>query len=388
MYFMFSNTLLTATAIAFIGEICLGASDDVQPSTARLAEMLLAGVRDGRERVRQGVVYGVAERSDGPMSSTRPASFFTAFDVDAEMFRFDYTRTARVRGRDGRNASTQAPRREANHQYIRLPDKSIQFGRITGENVPGEITIFGADEPLPPGFELYDARAIGLLTAGGFSRRWKLEEVFDRVYNALSPTEVADEGDGVYRLCATSRDGGYRYCLWVDRNRGFTPLRLEESARAVPAVPGRPNNWPWSTVFATSAAWARINDAWIPTRWSITDYSGGKTLWSCTYRLEWKCVNEPPSQQLFDIASFDAPKGTLVTNAVGQQPYIDHLVGVKQSPLDGALLRGRGTVRRVAWTTGQIALAIVAVALATTLLAIELRRRDRRKRNGGPQALS
>jgi hypothetical protein len=372
-----------AIVIGLIASTCFAGDDAKRESEAHLGRLLLAGVRDSRERLRKGLVHAHIDPVDDlevnpSWPSSQATSFFAAFDADERLLRFDYTRRARFPHGDGERSLGDTGISEVTQHHIRTPDRWVQFVQVSDTEAPGEITIYRRDEALPSGVKLYDTRAIGLLTAGAFQRHWELAEVFDRVYNAIPPTEVADEGAGIWKLCGISGDGGYRYCLWVDRAHGFTPIRLEESARAVPSARERPNRWPWSTVFASDTTWEQINDVWVPVRWHIADHKGGTTSWSFAYRLEWESVNERPPVSLFAVESLGAPKGTLITNAMGPQPFIERVVGVPNSALDGTVFGTKGTVRRVSWSNLQVALIVVAALLAILLVVASLRGRHRR----------
>ncbi|MGH7135831.1 MAG: hypothetical protein ACREHD_08835, partial [Pirellulales bacterium] len=295
---------------------CEGAAD---AEAKRIGELLFTGMRDARERLRNGVVRALGEWVEQADASTRPIGFYAAFDTDEDRVRFDYTRRAHFRGHEGDEAQGKPWSSDITHYYIRRPDASVTFQRIHDRDGPGEISIWPADREPPSGVTTYDVRAIGLLTQSAIKRRYTLSDVVEKLYSEHPPADAVDEGGGLWRLSrdVTFPKGTYRYTLWVDRERGYSPTRLEESARPALADPERPNKMPWTLQFVSSASWKDVNGVWVPVNWRIEERLGKRLLRSYTYELEWLSVNEPPSAELFTIESLNAADGTLVTNAIG-----------------------------------------------------------------------
>lgn len=118
---------------------------------------------------------------------------------------------------------------------------------------------------------------------------------------------------------------------------------------------------------------------WVPNTWRVEWWKRGAVDRSYDYALKWRSVNEPPSSDLFEVESLNAAKGTLVTNFVGQQPFIERVIGEPDSVVKGTVLSSRQGVRRVAWTAAQIALIAANVVVALGLLALIVLRRRRSK---------
>jgi hypothetical protein len=356
---------------------CEGTAD---AEAERIGQLLLTGVRDGRDRLRKGVVRARGDWVEQADASTRPIAFYAAFDMDEERLRFDYTRRARFRGHEGDEAQGRRWSSDITDYYIRRPDASVRFERIQERDGPGEITIWPADSQPPSGVTIYDVRAIGLLTREAIKRRYTLADVFEKVYAAHSPGEVVDEGGGLWRLSrdVTFPKGTYRFTLWVDREHGFSPTRLEERSRPAPADSRGPNKMPWTLQFVSTASWKEVNDVFVPVSWRIEEWLGKRLVRTYTYNLEWLSVNEPPSAELFTVDSLNSADGTLVTNAIGQHPFIERVIGDPDSVLKGTVFGTHGSYRRLSWTWTQALLVAVGVVLAVLLTAVVLARRRAR----------
>lgn len=314
--------------LTLIGWTVTGALAAAAEGGDNTARLLLAGLKDGRDRLRQGVLVAKGRPDKADTSAPRAGTFRIAFDLEAGRKRYEITERAHFGDHDGHGHSQEPWSSDVTHYYIGRPDMSITYQRVHERDGPGQITIWAADRPPAPGLKIYDVRAAGLQMAMDFARRRTFSECM-ALFEERQPTEAVDEGDGIWRLSRTTQfpAAAHRYVVWIDRSRGFSATKLEEYVRPAAVDPKRIDDVPWFPQWTSAATWTEINEVWVPAVWKIESWKGKTPCWSYTFEFEWASVNEPPPDGLFEIDSLNATVGTLVTNALGKQPFIERVIG-------------------------------------------------------------
>lgn len=192
------------------------------PANSSNGPMLLMGLRDHRDRLRQGIVEAKGEQRVG--SASRPVRLAVVFDLDRGLLRSEYTEYAsRANAEQSKNDhDAKKHLKEQTIYYIHRPEASIVFNRVSDENRPGNIVISSPDKPVSPALHSIDPRAIGLITSLAYSHPRSFSDLIE-LYAAKPPDETTDEGAGLWRLTWMSATSEYRQSLWIDRSRGFSP---------------------------------------------------------------------------------------------------------------------------------------------------------------------
>lgn len=305
----------------------------------RLGEFHLAGMRDARERVRSGVCNVAVRKAGTNRKSTSDGEYFFAFSLNDDCLRFDQRFGSRVT------------------QYARNKRESMLH--VAGSR---GITKYAPDWKVSiPEAQPFDFRLIGLVSLAEFDYRCSYDDVRRFLEQRAQLSEVVREDATLCRLSwkYDIQSSNLRHTIWIDSSRGFSPVRTEVIATH------HPKDGPTITrnQAATKTDWQRVSDVWVPRRWSLSEGDGTLTL-EATF--DWKSVNEPIAEKLFQVEGLEAPDGTLVVNNRLGTPIVESTIGQTD-----AREPGFGTLRgwRI-WIIG----AIVLVAFAVVLVLV-LRRR-------------
>ncbi|HVA45056.1 MAG TPA: hypothetical protein VNH11_01610 [Pirellulales bacterium] len=311
----------------------------------------MTGLRDGRERLRQGIVrirgskFEHAYRQE-PLRGE--VTQFYAFDYDALLLRYERAEPRRsfvpTEAKPGDKPSmprigvTPTEDLVTNRIYYRRPGLSVQY--MTGGN---KIAI-NAEDASRPICSAFDVRAVGLLYLQSYHRQNTFEEIFES-FNRYAADELVDEGNGVFRVQWTIGTGDsfphHRRTLWIDRAKGFSPIRLE--LREHPY--GVPPTEPWGEPYCKSeATWAEVSGVWVPETFRISDGpddpnrdAAHRMSSRFEHKFEWESVNELLPDALFEVDSLNPPEGCLVVDWRGQRPVVERVIGAPNSPIVGEL---------------------------------------------------
>lgn len=287
-------------------------------------EFLMTGVRDARERLRQGIVRGTgthAALDEAGRTINADVEFFYAFDWDKKMFRCE-----REEPRKRRSGGLETSR----SIYLRMPGRSIQYNTKWAE-----VQILREDFGVRGSLHAFDLRAIGLLYQDSYESQTQFDEILD-LFGSNEPLDVTEEGGGVYRI-RWVLDGVVRRTIWVNRTEGFSVTRFEVSDRRVPPMPLAEDGWPLPFLI-NEAKWIEVNHVWVPATFRIHDRTGpddSKPFWRYDHRFEWTLVNELLPDDLFDIGKLGAKDGTLITDYRGKAPIVEKVIGVENALVEG-----------------------------------------------------
>lgn len=330
-----------------------------------MVDFLMTGVRDSRERLRQGVAHGTGHHSSLYDDGTKlnfDIKFFFAFDWENGLFRCEREepRISRMRGLQ-----------TSKDIYFRMPGRSVQHNTRWGE-----IQILREDFGIRRTLHAFDLRAVGLLYQDSYQDQMPFSEVLD-LFIMHQPQDAVDEGAGVYRVCWVL-DDVVRRTIWLNRNEGFSVTRLEVSDRRVPPMPLGDDGWPLPFVI-NEATWAQVNNVWVPKTFRIHDRTGlddSTTFWRYDHEFDWKSVNEPLPKDLFDIDKLGAKKGTLVVNYQRKAPIVERVIGVDNARIEGESPRKVGeTGPQSNWGSLRALFTALNVALVVSLASVFIARK-------------
>jgi hypothetical protein len=348
---------VAGTACGWLASV--GDASAAAPDAAERAKFLMTGLRDHRERLRKGVVRVTGQKYEKsyrqePLNGA--VKQFYAFDYDAHLLRYEreevrrsYIATDPVNQTTPVFGKTPTVDLISNRIYFRRAGMSVQYSTWStgGAN---EVDICPEDQDRPV-ISAFDVRLAGMLYLMSYERQDSFEEIFES-YNKHPADEVTDEGSGVYRIQWTIDTGGpfpnHRRTLWIDRPKGFSPIRLEVRDHGYSVPPTEP----WGDPYCTNeATWTEIAGVWVPETFRI--YGGPddpdkdplhRYAQRYEHTFEWESVNEPPPDKYFDVDSLNLPKGCMVVDWRGQRPIVERVVGEPNSQSVGEL----GTATRAA----------------------------------------
>jgi hypothetical protein len=341
-----SRCLLLAGAISSMAlggavQNVAAAADGVQER----ARAVLAGMRDQRERLRQGLVRGSGHMFRPYRSGTvdGPISFMYAFDFDSDLLHVERDdprgTVAGVRSPENlkRVDVRDVPLVMWHYARIQKPDCAIIVVNHSEGDNPAQVQIYKPDFNTRRN-GVIDIRAVGLLGTGSYEKQVSWEDTF-RYLNESIADELVDEGEGLSRIRMPTKDGLGRNTLWIDRKRGFSPVRLEFQHKAVNPVRGHPETLP-EPYMKCEATWTEINGVWVPLTYRIEDQqqhdAEGRSL-TYSHAYHWEIVNQPVPMELFEIESLHAPKGSLVTDHRGQDVVLTRVIGEPDNPETGTV---------------------------------------------------
>ncbi|HEX7379459.1 MAG TPA: hypothetical protein VF278_20215, partial [Pirellulales bacterium] len=327
--------------LAIVAAICSSAvrscdgAGSGETDIQRRAHGLLAGMRDQRERLRRGLVRGSGQMfKPFPSGTVRgPIKFLYAFDRDMELLHVERddprpTRGAAASTEDVERADVKdLPIVTWHFAHIHRPDRSVHMINVAGSQDPSEIQVNKADFKIRRE-GVIDIRTVGLLAAVSYEHQASWADLFKHL-NDRPPDEVVDEGAGLWRIRWPTTDGLGRNSLWIDRSKGFSPVRFEMQHKLISREPNVKGGWP-EPFGGCEATWTEINGVWVPLTYRIEDqqYRDAEGR-PATYEHEfnWELVNEPIPLEWFEIESLHAPKGTLVTDHRGQDIVLTRVIG-------------------------------------------------------------
>jgi hypothetical protein len=335
-----------------------------QTDSGSTAEMLLAGLREQRELLRQGIVRSTGKMIESGGGLEGPSSVFCAFDMDQDLFRFDRDQPIRTK-------RTGAPDDSARIKQIRFAFSRIQNRSMYYQDSSGSLTIQNWSGKLPITLCPFDIRAVGLLFSQTYRDGTPFEKILDG-FCKLEPHEVVAEGNGVYRIHWLLGSGQQRRTLWVDAANGYSPIRLEVQDRRFPFTP---NDDDWPAPFAVSRAeWTKMAGVWVPITFFFENRGPGN-LARYEHTFLWESVNRTLPKELFTAEGLKAPKGTLVLNKLGRQTFVEKVIGVENSPFANKELLSstpENISRSIGW---RLYFVIANVVVVLLLSCFWLRRR-------------
>ena len=359
---------------------------------ATMSDVVLTGMQDNRERLRQGVLRATGHAMTIGPSGERvegPLKLLIAFDVDKALLRFDQERPVQVIVAEGNDGVSLADVVKLNEQpgnakvtqksnaYFRIPGRSVHFEPASHEV---EIRTENAKAAVRP----FDVRATGILLKQQYSEGLTFENVLGAL-RKFPPSEAMEEGEGVYRIQWEMFSGQQRRTIWIDSNKGFSPIRMEVRDRRV-AVGKRNERDGWPDPYlVNNASWVQKNGIWIPRTFQIEwrlpappkahGTGGNESIYGYDYTFAWESVNTQVPDSFFTIDNLGCPRGTMVVNYLGASPIVERVIGAADSPLLGPI-SGYTSPPNQLHQSGSMRFVFIAlnVAIILILLTLLLRR--------------
>jgi len=341
------NRLLRPLRGAFVlGLVIFGLPADAATPQERdpqkLAQFLLAGMKDGRDRLRTGVfkaqgrVVKQNARGDGVEGEV---DIFSAFDYELGLLRFDRTEPAKWRVPGFKSAPSRTPAAKKQAPIPSIPDPSLPVDIVLTKAIgkwvrtpshtirwvpPQDLgrvrsyTMIGIGPPNKSPIKEaspFDVRTLGLL----YWHALAVGEPFDQIYGATVGrhyVEVDVESRGLHRI--RSQDAQITTTTWLDETKDFAPVRLELRYPRAPGAAGRPNE----PVMVSEVGYEQVSGVWVPTSYRIEDHIGKGNQLSYEFTLVWESVNQPVPPVYFTAEGFGVPKGTNVIDDRLGKPII------------------------------------------------------------------
>jgi hypothetical protein len=219
------------------------------------------------------------------------------FDFNNERVRFDRFEE----GREGR--------------YIRAANVGM-VQVLTNGNSTGTVNKIPRDRFPGRAVRPIDIREIGLYSFVDFMKSNRRTSLDDSVrHREIWQTWDVDsvEYDGhVYTAAFSNLNGKLIHKLQVDADRGMSPIEFSH----------------WESghqIYHTETAWTVVNGLTLPSVCIMTDYQANQIL---KLELSWDQINEPLTENVFNLDSLSLPKGTLVVdNRLEDKPIIESVIG-------------------------------------------------------------
>ena len=173
---------------------------------------------------------------------------------------------------------------------------------------------------------------------------------FSKRYQVLSESkvvEVADEGEGVCRVVwEIGTSPGTFETIWFDRQRGYSPIRIELRNPRLSA----------DLLQMGETTWQQVDGIWVPRTFLGENFDGsGKMESRMELALEWESVNHPVPEELFTAAGIGLPPETqIVSFELGSRTALGPVGGERSAkPLATAPIQdGRARMVAVAVSCG------------------------------------
>ncbi len=108
-------------------------------------------------------------------------------------------------------------------------------------------------------------------------------------------TNVSAAGNGVWRVSWTAAQG-VKFALWLNRDTGYGPIRYEA-------------RWPdghQPPIELSEATWTQVGNVWVPKSVKMERNEGPERS-RLDLVFEWKSVNQPIADDLFEFKSLVPP---------------------------------------------------------------------------------
>jgi hypothetical protein len=169
-------------------------------------------------------------------------------------------------------------------QYIRTPSKMI-----TLQPTDSTIAIHGIHKPTPNWVSDFDVRALGMGFYGDLIAGKSWDWIWGHIRSCQpEKTNKLDNGLNELTLVSNSSPANWRRFI-IDEKRGFWPLEMKNERHS------------------SQLELKEVDGVWVP----VTCVAIGDQF-RLTIRLDWKTVNRPLDERLFDYHSFASMPGTKV----------------------------------------------------------------------------
>jgi hypothetical protein len=363
------------TAFGVAVAVVTGVSAAAQPPSP---DFLLAAFADNQQRFRSGVMRAVGTVSSkssefGPVNG--PVTIFCAFNVDAELFRFDRTEPRpKSLWRPASTGPNNAGPTTVGGKYAETPKRFVAWNAERPKHVrllPIHLPKQSVGSVVSP----FDPRILGLANWITVRHRYDASAMIPDLSKRLAgrPVAVTEPRPGLYRVRWAEPHGGLE--IDFDRDVGHMPVRHVDLA--VPAA-GRPPV-PFGSAVTT---WQAQSGVYVPVTASFQD---GPDDWPqlsrYDLRLTWEVVNGRVDEALTTARGMDLPPDTLITDntqgdrgvplgSVGDLTPDPRLAAAENNDLSAPTRSGGG------WNWTAVALTVGAVALVAAIILAARRSRD------------
>lgn len=294
---------LQVAVIVFVISACPGVETSCRAedtSSDVSVESVLKGMKTERAKLVRGsvAISGVKSSWDYKFGAhITKVEMFCAFDHETGHLRFDRTES---------HWTISGPRDNADVFQLPPEIRQSRLWRTESETAhlriqhPGDKPYLELHPPdyLPnfPGEAPFDIRAVGLLYWPSFRHNGQYDEVLD-VFMSQTPAEATEQRAGQYLLTWVI-DYRQKRTLWVDTDRGFTPTKMTIQTTSTPMSP----NWDANLSTVNEVSWQEVDGVWVPATFMIglRYRSGGECSTSYHLIFDWKSVNQPLPENLFD----------------------------------------------------------------------------------------
>lgn len=344
---------------------------------ATLGEFVLEGMQNQRECLRSGAFRARGTKTvvstDGGRPSMDEVRVSAAFDVDKELWRFDWDGPRPVNWispyrRDGGPGEPQHVDRLST-KFIRAADHSAhyfnEYRRV--EIHPVDATVV---ESLGRVRQFFDVRCLGLYYWGDLRAGKRYEQLIGAVVRR-PPDDCVEDEPGLFRLQWVGRNEELKSnrwkTLWIDENKGYSPIRLtlnwETDGKA------------FDPDYVHEASWELVNEVWVPQsfRMSHSEWTSagsgepGAALprvdTTLAMAIDWETVNTSIDATRFDYADFGCPAGTCITDYRSGKAVSLGTVGAPLPKFEGAPPSAWSVARVVCLAGGVMLLVAVTAAL-------------------------
>ncbi len=289
------NCILIAIALAGAAEPERAApSRDIKAE----ARFVIAGFTEGRSRLQSGEysVDGYLDESWGDVRDVGPVEIYSAFDFRRDALRFDRSWMSRPADINVLDPSPTGPAREKGGMYVRLPDRTIRYGR-NGNRL---VTINLPDRGAPPGVYPLDVRLIGFCCWLTLEKNENLEGLLQRYEPYLFD---ATRAGAIHQLTWVCDKYTSRWEIHFDSERDYVPIRYELFSRKKPTQ----SIMEYPLVETVQVTWKELDSVWVPSSCSfdkVRPYPSRREL-----TFSWKSVNHDLEDAVFSWRSMDLPVG-------------------------------------------------------------------------------
>lgn len=340
-----SGIVATVLLVAMCGSVA------ADPTVVIDADSLVKTIRENAERLRAGefvatgtFTWRLFERDKtGRLTSEEPKeinlyqeSIVCAFDFDKSYFSFR---------RERRPSEGARKQPSLLFQYVGLPHHSVFLESQDDKRINVKVQEPGFPESDGRIFvqPVFDPRVIGF--AGILKLHGRFEDLF-KDYFPDEPTTVHSHGSGIWRLnrhssVNSARGYGITRSWWCDETQGLQPVKYSQQHVADDAAPGAARyNQQSRPSQESEVTWSQASGIWVPTHLKLFGEA-----YQSDYRLQleidWRNVNRPVSEEVFDWRKWDLPLGTVVYDdrLHGDAPVMLSVIGssleVDLPPLHG-----------------------------------------------------
>lgn len=403
--------LIIAVPVCFTA---IGFQSDAPSEGQRITAAVFASLISGREELRSGIFKARGRvRKEAPVGwddLEGDVEIFCAFDNNAGLLRFDRTEPAGRRvpsvppieanqstAKSGStpNVSPNLPNKNPRPQkydnyliqkkstYIRNLDSIVAWEAPWKPKDSGavqtDVGIYPLDHDVSFIARPFDIHGLGLYFWSGFFHGTN----FDKLQEALSPTQWNLENNDqkqIYHFTRNLRRGEIQH-LWVDKSRGFSPIRNLVVRRA---------NGTDNEILSSQVDYKFLSGVWVPSSYQIeekghprtsgnvVDRSNYEVVNSYDLSFEWSSVNQSIDSKLFDPEFLDVPVNTALNDYRLSKPVLLKLLNSNLSPPPSQPpVVGRKFNSILFAISINIALLVLVVACLLIRRSLRSRRRDR-----------